>query len=88
MASITANELQQFYQFIGDQLDGTAADMSPEDCLDLWRIQNPSPEEIADSVAAIRTALGEAQRGEGRPAHEILAELRAELQLPAIEDVR
>ena len=86
MAALTANELQQFYRFIGDQLEADTVDMSPEECLDLWRIQHPSPDEIADGVAAIKTALGEAQRGEGRPAHEILAELRGEFGLSAAGD--
>ena len=86
MASIMANELQQFYQFIGCQLEQDPVGMSPEECLDIWRVQHPSPEELADSVAAIRTALEEARRGEGQPADEVIAELRADLNLPANRD--
>ena len=68
MASIMANELQQFHQFIGCQLEQDPVGMSPEECLDIWRVKHPSPEELADSVAAIRTALEEARRGEGQRA--------------------
>ncbi len=38
MASIMANELQQFYQFIGCQLEQDPVGMSPEECLDIWRV--------------------------------------------------
>lgn len=84
MGSDNITELTQFQQFVTRQIENGGRDMSPEECVDLWRADHPEPDDLADSVAAIMTALGESARGEGRPADEVVAELRAELKLPDV----
>jgi hypothetical protein len=80
------DDLQQFRDFVNEQLMNGGKHMSPEECLDLWRLHHPSAEELAESVAAIREALEQSARGEGRSARDVLAELRAELNLPAVRE--
>jgi hypothetical protein len=86
MDSTSANELTEFYHFIGGQLGSGCTGMSPEECLDLWRVHRQGPRELAENVAAINAAIAESARGEGRPAGEVIAELRAELHLPCTPD--
>lgn len=80
----TATELEQFHQFVGRQLKNGGFDTSPEECLDSWRAEHPSPDDFAASVAAITIALAESARGEGRPAAEVITALRAEFKLSAV----
>jgi hypothetical protein len=77
-------ELAQFHQFVAHKFQAGGLDLSPEECLDLWRAEHPSSAEMADSVAAIQRALAESGRGEGRPAADVVAELRTELGLPHV----
>ncbi|MDY0170857.1 MAG: hypothetical protein RBS80_30220 [Thermoguttaceae bacterium] len=40
-----------FHRFVGEQLAG-GVDWTPEECVRLWRAEQPSPEELADILAA------------------------------------
>lgn len=82
MSSSTARELEQFHEFVGHQLKNGEFDISPEECLDSWRAEHPSPDDVVASVAAITSALAESARGESQPAAEVIAALRAEFELP------
>jgi Arc/MetJ-type ribon-helix-helix transcriptional regulator len=46
------------------------------------RLIDEDEEELRETKAAIEQALEESARGEGRPADEVFAELRAEYGLP------
>jgi hypothetical protein len=50
-------ELRQFHRFVTERLNGEAGPLSPEEALDEWRRQNPSPEASEEDVAAIQEAL-------------------------------
>ncbi len=71
------SDLERFHQFVGELLGNGCAGRSPEDVLDEWRALNPTEEEFAEGVAAIREALADIETGEvGRPIEEVLADLR------------
>lgn len=75
-------ELAQFQQFLVDHLqkgDG----LSPEEALDLWRLRHPNPDDLADSVRALREALAEFDAGErGVSLEEFDREFRRHHGLP------
>lgn len=48
----------------------------------------PGHARLRASVAAIREAIEQSRRGEGRPASEVLARLHSELRLPFRDDER
>lgn len=78
----TSADLVAFHEFVAEKLRTGGRELSPEECVDLWRAEHPTPREIEASVAAIREAIEQSRRGEGRPASEVLAEIRSELRLP------
>jgi hypothetical protein len=69
-------ELQSFQEFIVQQLS-SGEPISPEEALDAWRTQHPSPEQYQEDVAAIREALADMEAGDtGRPFDEFDREFR------------
>jgi hypothetical protein len=77
-----ASDLQRFRDFLNEQLNNGGADLSPEEILDLWRVENPLPAELAASVADLKEAIAEMEAGiPGRPAKEVSAEVRRSLNL-------
>lgn len=73
MPSLQTNALASFHQFIGQQLASeSAAQMSPELALAMWR-------ERQDAVAAIREGLADVDAGRTYPAEDVIREMRAEL---------
>ena len=73
MQSLQPTTLASFHQFIGQQLASeSAAQMSPELALAMWR-------ERQDAVAAIREGLADVDAGRTYPADDVIRELRAEL---------
>ena len=75
----TTDELREFHQFLGDKLQNGGARLSPEEVLDEWRDSHPSADEMDAEVAAIQEALDDMAKGDhGRPAAEVLAELRSQ----------
>jgi hypothetical protein len=76
MAAELQDELTAFHQFVGEQLDNGGTKPSPEECLEMWRALHPSREELEDSVAAVNRALGQADRGEGKPLEQFDRDFR------------
>ncbi len=73
MQSLQPTTLASFHQFIGQQLASeSAAQMSPELALAMWR-------ERQDAVAAIREGLADVDAGRTYPAEDVIREMRAEL---------
>jgi hypothetical protein len=70
----TTSELQQFYEFLGQQLRAGSAEISPEQAVDIWRMQQPPSEDLL----AIQEALDDMERGDtGIPFEEFDQEFRA-----------
>jgi hypothetical protein len=77
MSTDTHQELVSFHQFVGEQLNAGQPCLSPEEALEAWRLQNRTPEEMAEDVQAIREALADMDAGDtGTPLETFLTEFR------------
>lgn len=76
MATDPNPELAQFEQFIKLQVQ-SGRNLSPEEALDLFRVEHPHPAEFEESVAALREALAEVETGvAGVPLEDFIRERR------------
>lgn len=83
MSSNSANDLKAFRDFADAQLCGSANDLTLDDRLGLWEIENATTEERAAAVQEIRQAPDAMRAGDcGVPAREAIAELRRKHNLP------
>jgi hypothetical protein len=74
---------QAFHQFLGAQLQLGGGEKSPEELLALWRAEHPTPEELRESVTAVQEAIADMESGDaGRPAREVIEDLRKKYNLP------
>lgn len=64
MSSVAGNELASFHSFVSEQLRQGRGDVSPEEALDLWRSQHPSPDLADDELAAVQEALDDMRAGD------------------------
>ena len=75
----TLDDLTQFHAFAAKRLATEKSDLSMQQLLDLWRIENPDPEELQQSVSALREALEDWDHGDrGMPYEEHIRELQAQ----------
>ena len=73
--STSKQELDDFYQFAASYLEDNETDVTVFDLCELWRAENPTPEEFADTVTKLRTACAALDAGEeGVLASEMLRE--------------
>jgi hypothetical protein len=82
MASELQNELAAFHRFVGEQLGNCGDQPSPEECLQLWRAQHPSPSERDATVTAVKRALDQADRGEGKNLEQFDRDFRDKHGIP------
>jgi hypothetical protein len=83
MATERATDLRAFRDFLDAKLSNGGSELTPEECLELWEVENESPQERAASVRAVREALDDMRAGDtGIPAREAIAELRRKHHLP------
>lgn len=85
METTTTDELRSFHAFLTrllDDLNGQAPP-SPEECVDLWRLDHPTPEEHAATLDAIREGLADMHAGRTTPAKEVFREIREMLNQQA-----
>ncbi len=73
--SVTSDELENFHHFAQVRLQ-TAPVESLEELVDIWRLEHPSADERAEIHDAIRQGLADIQAGRGRPADEVMIDLR------------
>ncbi len=78
----TQEEINSFTQFAVELLSNGGSALSMDDLYELWRSQNPTREELADSVAAVNAALDDMKAGDiGIPADEHLTRLRTKFNI-------
>jgi hypothetical protein len=82
--SVPPSELARFHEFIGERLSQGDHELTPEEALNRFRSQLVDNAELAESVAALQRALGQADRGEGMPLDEAMQRLREEFDLPRV----
>jgi hypothetical protein len=77
--AITCDDLNEFHRFAEARLTSDGAE-NLHQLVDLWEIEHPAPGAHAENVAAVQAAIRDMENGDtGRPALEIVKELRAEL---------
>jgi hypothetical protein len=70
-------ELASFTSYARQQIDSGHHDLSIDELFDQWRAENPSDEQYAENVAAIRASIQDFKTGErGTVAGEHSAQLR------------
>lgn len=78
----TKAQIDSFYTFASHQITNGGATLSIDDLYELWRVENPLPEELTESVTAVNAALADMEAGDsGIPVDEHLARMRAKYQL-------
>ncbi|MBX9787595.1 MAG: hypothetical protein K2Y37_01640 [Pirellulales bacterium] len=77
MATDPNSELSQFEQFIRLQVQ-SGRSLTPEEALDLFRIEHPHPDEFDASIADLREAVAEVEAGvNGVPIEDFVRQQRA-----------
>jgi hypothetical protein len=77
--SNTEQDIASFAQFALQRIESGERDVTIDELFDQWRLENPSDEEYAENVAAVRESIREYQSGErGTIAGEHSAALRRE----------
>jgi hypothetical protein len=83
MATGTQGELSCFHDFLSQKLTSGAAQLSPEEVLDLWRAEHPAADEYADNVAALKEALADMEAGDhGLPLEQFDSNFRQRHSIP------
>jgi hypothetical protein len=71
----TQEQLDSFHQFATSQIATLGSELSMDQLYSLWRVKNPMQQELAASVAALKSAYVEMEAGDnGRPARLALRE--------------
>lgn len=84
MSSNVEHELASFHRFVAAKLAENKLDLSPEDAVDLWRVEHPYLEEFDDATEAVMEALADMEAGDvGRPFEEFDREFRARHHIPS-----
>jgi len=85
MSLSALKELEAFHRFLSKKLEETGEEpLSPEEALDLWRLENPPPQEHAAAVDAIRAGLEDMWAGRVQPARDVLVELQRKHNIPDV----
>ncbi len=84
MATERANDLKAFRDFADAKLADGGAELTLDEAIALWDVENAPDDERAATVEAVKEALADMRRGDrGIPAREFLAEMRRKYRLPA-----
>jgi hypothetical protein len=68
-------QIESFLEFASSQIANGGAELSMDELYCLWRATHPTPSELRESVAAVRSAYAEIEAGDsGRPARSALRE--------------
>jgi hypothetical protein len=82
MPAERGDDLKAFRDFVDGQLANGGAKLTPEDCLELWIVENLCPAERQARLADIRQGLEDLDAGRTRSARESLAEFWLKYNLP------
>jgi hypothetical protein len=83
MATERANDLRAFKGFIEEKLSNGGADLTLDEALVHWDIENQTDEERQDTLRAIGDGLADVEAGQTRPVEEFDREFRSKHGLPA-----
>ena len=74
--TVTQEQLDSFHRFASEKLGNGGGELTWQELLALWRLENPSEQERSQTNAAIRNALEEIEAGLVQPADEAMEEIR------------
>jgi len=84
---VTQDELNRFHEFASARLNNGGGDASLYELVELWLeagvARDVACEERAAVNASLRRSIRELEAGMDRPAAEVMADIRAELDLPS-----
>ncbi len=73
----TQQQIDSFYELATRQIRAGHGDLSLAELFDLWQVQHPSARELAESVAAVKSALSDMEQGDtGRHIDEFVDDMR------------
>jgi len=76
--AVTQSELNQFHRYAVEKISEGSEAESLQELLDLWQIENPSPDRLREDVLAVKAALRDLDAGDrGIPFEEHLREMKA-----------
>lgn len=73
---VTQDQIDSFHHFASQKLSNGGAEMSMDELYQLWRIDNPTPDEQVEIHAAIRRGLDDVAAGRFESADIVMQELR------------
>jgi hypothetical protein len=80
---LTLDELHRFHRFAEEKLSNGGGDLTLEQMIDLWNIENPSSEQLQEDVLAVKAALRDLDNGDrGIPVEELIQKMRDKYGLP------
>ncbi len=79
---VTQQQIDSFHGFATEKLGNGASDLSIDELYELWRLENPTPEEQDDIHASIRRGLADVEAGRYEPAEEVMSRLREKHGIP------
>jgi hypothetical protein len=75
---VTQQHIDSFHRFATERLSDGGADLSIDELFELWRIENPTPEQLHADVLAVKAALRDMEAGDtGQPFEDFKREFRA-----------
>ena len=77
------NDLRAFKGFIEDKLSNGGADLTLDEALVHWEVENQTDEEREDTLRAIGEGLSDIEAGRSRPFEEFDREFRSKHGLPS-----
>ncbi len=83
MANQLGSDFEAFVHFAESQLGNQDAELTPEQCLALYRSQHPRAAELSEGIAAVNEALEAMHAGDtGQPLEEFDRQFRLRNKLP------
>ena len=70
-----SEQLESFRQFAQSRIREKGESVSMDDLYTQWRNENLSPEELAESLRALRRGISDYESGRTRPAEEVFQDL-------------
>jgi hypothetical protein len=73
------NDLPAFKEFVDGKLSNGGANLTVDEVVALWEIENHTEEECEETLEAIRRGLSDLEAGRTRPIEDFLREMRAKI---------
>ena len=88
--TVTEEELDSFHRnrnrFAAEKLANDGSDLSLQELLDLWQIENPTPEKLRENVLAVKAAIRDMENGDrGMPFEDHIQEIQEKHSIPSDE---